>query len=50
MVPSSAAIAEPALAFTIKAVRTGPSSLVILTATIPPTMLSELKVFNAKYD
>ena len=48
MVPSSAAIAEPALAFTIKAVRTGPNSLVILTATIPPTMLSELNVFKAK--
>ena len=40
MVPNSAAMAEPALAATIRAVNTGPSSRVMDRATPAPNMLS----------
>ena len=46
IVPSSAAMAEPARAVTISDVSTGPSSLVIPNATVEPTRLSALNMLN----
>ncbi|OPX96706.1 MAG: hypothetical protein A4E59_01047 [Syntrophorhabdus sp. PtaB.Bin027] len=46
IVPNSAAIAEPALPVTIRLVRTGPNSRVMLKATVAPTSPSEPNFLN----
>ena len=46
IVPSSAAMAAPALPATISPVRTGPSSRVIESATTVPTRTSALNLLN----
>jgi hypothetical protein len=50
IVPSSVHIAEQARIVTIRPVKTGASSRVIVSATVGPTMLSALKSWNARAD
>ncbi len=47
MVPSSVAMALPALPVTMRPVSTGPSSLAMLRATVGPTRLSAPNLFRA---